>query len=73
MPRGSSSSKVVELDPEIDRTYRRRLRSSKSVATIESAEEQFVGEEEEVDLPELVSDDELKVEEVVEEDNMADQ
>ena len=73
MPRGSSSSKVVELDPEIDRTYRRRLRSLKSVATIESAEKQFVGEKEQVDLPEFVGDDELKVEEVVEEDIMADQ
>ena len=73
MPRGSSSSKVVKPDPEIDCTYRRRLRSSKSVATIESAEEQFVGKEEEVDLLEFVGDDKLKVEEVVEEDNMADQ
>ena len=73
MPRESSSSKVIGRDPEIDRTYRRRLRSSKSVATIELAEEQFVGEEEKVDLPEFVSADELKVEEIVEENNMVDQ
>ena len=71
MPRGSSSSKVIEPDPEIDRTYRKRLRSSKSIATIELAEEQSMGEEEKVDLPEFVGANELKVEEIVEEDNMA--
>ena len=32
-----------------------------------------MGEEEKVDLPEFVGADELKVEEIVEQDNMADQ
>ena len=45
MPKGSSSSRLAELDPEIDRTYHRRLRSAKRVAIVEIEEERVENSE----------------------------
>ena len=73
MPRRSSPSSIVEPDPEIDRTYHRRLRSSKSTATIDSAETDLVRGQERVDLLAGVIIEEPKVEETTEENNMGDE
>ena len=49
MPRRSSSSELVDLDPEIDCTYHNQLRGARNIENIELVEENLASEESEVE------------------------
>ena len=73
MLRRSSSSSTVKPDPKIDHTFRRRLRSLKGTATIDLTKTNLIEEHERLDLPKGIVIEELKVEEIIEENNMVDE